>query len=170
GDDNNVAGNDLVVGNNHTSGTGHSIGQPQDGLSQATVNVYNCSGSTLNLTDLANNPRTNGEWLSPAATPPSSIASHPATLDGNQCVNYGVSANWTSATTVPALTSTALYNIAGSQGSIEFDASAGTGVQDAVSADCPTIGTTLTCDWLKTATVGAGQVRAVVSFIIVPGA
>ncbi|QWA25956.1 hypothetical protein KJK32_45045 [Streptomyces sp. JCM17656] len=69
GDDNNVAGNDLVVGNNHTSGTGHSIGQPQDGLSQATVNVYNCSGSTLNLTDLANNPRTNGEWLSPAATP-----------------------------------------------------------------------------------------------------
>ncbi|WP_346186920.1 hypothetical protein, partial [Streptomyces osmaniensis] len=70
GDDNNVAGNDLVVGNNHTSGTGHSIGQPQDGLSQATVNVYNCTGKQFTLTNIGENPSTNGEWLSPAATPP----------------------------------------------------------------------------------------------------
>ncbi|MFD8229123.1 hypothetical protein ACFV16_33955 [Streptomyces massasporeus] len=165
GKNNNVAGNDLTVGNNNTSGTGHSIGRLQDdGVAQATVNVYNCSGSTFTISEEPNNPRTSGDWLSPQATPPASIASHPATLNGDQCLTYPVSANWTSATTDEVLTSDAIYDIS-SGGSIEFDAIVDPSGD--VSADCPTIGTAFTCAWITSSDEPG---IAVVNFIVVPGA
>ncbi|MEU9057250.1 hypothetical protein AB0D37_44180 [Streptomyces sp. NPDC048384] len=176
GGNNNVAGNDLHVGNNNTSGTGHSIGEPRGGIgdpqstAQTTVNVYNCSGSTFTLTNLANNPRTNGEWLSPQATPPATIPSHPATLDGNQCLAYGASANWTSAGPDRQVTSTALYDIPDG-GSIEFDAIVDWFLVQ-VGADCPRIGTDFTCAWLTSINndTTSGTVSGVVNFIVVPGA
>ncbi|GAA3599167.1 hypothetical protein [Streptomyces osmaniensis] len=173
GNNNNTAGNDLIIGNNNTSGTGHRIGQPQGQISQATVNVYNCSGSPLTLapSDLAPNPTTNGEWLSPPATPPRRIPSHPATLDGNQCLAEGVSANWTSATTGSLLTSTAEYHVALSSGVeiIDFNAQAGASVSGSVNATCPNSGG-ITCDWLLSASGGNGNVFGVVNFIVVPAA
>ncbi|GAA3597089.1 hypothetical protein [Streptomyces osmaniensis] len=173
GDKNNVAGNDLHLGNNNTSGTGHSIGQPQSPadqslVAQGTVNVFNCTGSTLTLSPLPNNPRTNGEWLSPQATPPARIASHPATLDGNQCISYGVSANWTSATTVAESSSTAIYDLE-TGGRIEFDIEVAS-YDAGVGADCPRGFTTVTCDWITSVNETAQLVAGVVNFIIVPGA
>ncbi|MFD8230193.1 hypothetical protein ACFV16_39825 [Streptomyces massasporeus] len=172
GNNNNVAGNDLIIGNNNNSGTGHTIGQPtqpQFNLSQATVNVYNCSGSTLTLSPVGDNPSTNGGWLSPAATPPSRIPSHPATLDGNACLNESVSANWTSATTDSVLTSNAQYDVDGVlEGFVQFHADAGRGVQASVNGSCST--NTFTCDWLTSAQVDGTDVRGVVNFVIVPRA
>ncbi|MEU9057266.1 hypothetical protein AB0D37_44270 [Streptomyces sp. NPDC048384] len=52
GDNNNVAGNDLHVGDNNTSGTGHTVTTPGAGVGSGdsvtvAVNVHNCSSHTL---------------------------------------------------------------------------------------------------------------------------
>ncbi|GAA3600080.1 hypothetical protein GCM10022295_93620 [Streptomyces osmaniensis] len=81
-----------------------------------------------------------------------------------------MSANWTSATTVPVLESDALYNIGGNESeTIEFSAIAGRGVPAGVAAACNWSGTSGTCDWISSADVQGDNVRGVVSFIVVPG-
>ncbi|GAA3595053.1 hypothetical protein [Streptomyces osmaniensis] len=167
GDSNNVAGNDLLVGDNNTSGTGHSIGQPQDNdVAQATVNIYNCTGRDLFLVNVAGNPSTSGEWLSPQATPPTAIGSNPVTRDGNQCVASGVSANWTSATT-GLLTSNAIYGVVEGtladtiQFSVVVDGSTG-----AVAPAClQAVVSNITCAWI---TSSDDPGIAAINYILVP--
>ncbi|MFD8230262.1 hypothetical protein ACFV16_40225 [Streptomyces massasporeus] len=89
GDSNNVAGNDLLVGDNNTSGTGHTVTTPRTGLGagssvSVTVNVHNCTGSPL---------RYNFSTITGAFTrfPPESIPAHQGTCSASTSPD----ASWT---------------------------------------------------------------------------
>lgn len=90
GDSNNVAGNDLLVGDNNTSGTGHTVTTPRTGVGSGddsvtvTVNVVNCSSHTL-FYDFST--------ITGAFTrfPPNSIPPHQGTCN----VNSLPDASWT---------------------------------------------------------------------------
>ncbi|MEU9057282.1 hypothetical protein AB0D37_44365 [Streptomyces sp. NPDC048384] len=82
GNNNNTAGNDLIIGNNNVSGTGNTVGTvPGSGDSYSfTARVHNCTlSNTLTYSNLTTVfPNFNGPG---AISPPPSIAPH----GGNVC-------------------------------------------------------------------------------------
>ncbi|MFD8230200.1 hypothetical protein ACFV16_39870 [Streptomyces massasporeus] len=170
GNNNNTAGNDLHIGDGTTSGTGHSINQPElpEVYSQVTVNVYNCTGSAF---DQAATPTTNGEWFSEAATPPYTIPTSPPTADGDECLSQGASANWSAASATTFVNTYAPYTSQTGEDAITFFGDAGYVYNTSGYVD-PGCVTDYTCAWLTSENHSADgyQVEAVINFIVVADA